>query len=324
MEHCYGAKGKEIGEKSLSIPLHVWETEDVADYPLFEPMLWNAYGVVVHSMDSLDRVRRASCVPSKRIYHPFYQYPENDSCLSREDLEIPDGKVVLLQYGHIVPNKNVHKLIEAICEYPETRDRVHLVVAGDYDNTYGKNIKSLIQDKGLNDVVTLAGHVSDSVLHSYIKNADLCINLRFPSTEGVSGSLIEQLYFRKPVVAAEVGFYAEMPDECILKLDSPISTKELADAVKFLVGDRNFRETLATKGGDFAHQYFSPEVYAKDLLRFIKEALSFKTSLDFIDRISGEISKFITSTTSEYFIGNISKELYSICDNQKRGTHLIV
>ena len=316
MQHYYGTKGREIANRSLAKFPPVWETEDVAKYPLFEHLLWNTYGIVVHSRDLFDKVTRISPVPAKHIFHPFYQYPEDNICLSREDLKIPHNKTILLQYGHITPNKNVHKVIEAISEYPEIRDHIHFIVAGDCNTPYGKNIKNLIKEKGLHDTISLTGHVSDSVLQAYIKCSDICINLRFPSTEGASGSLIEQLYFKKPVIATRIGFFAEIPDECVLKLEPPINTKDLSEAIKLLVNNKEFRDKLGAKGSEFAYKNFSPDLYAKNFVGFLKDVLSFKTSVDLIDSVSDEISNFVTPTTSEYFIDNISREISTISGGQ--------
>jgi glycosyltransferase involved in cell wall biosynthesis len=316
MKYWYGSYGLNAAKLSLKTPPPVWETEDVAKYPLFEHLLWNTYGIVVHSKDLLDKVRMISPVPSKHIFHPFYHYPEENISLSREDLKIPDNKIILLQYGHITPNKNVHKVINAISENPEVRDYVYFIVAGDCNTSYGKKIKSLIKEKGLHNTISLTGHVSDSVLHAYIKNADICINLRFPSTEGASGSLIEQLYFKKPVIATRIGFFAEIPDECILKVESPVNISELSNAIKLLINNKEFRKKLALNGSEFARKNFSPDLYAKNFAGFIKDVLSSKTSIDFIDSVSDEILNFVTPETPEYFINNISREISLISGGQ--------
>lgn len=309
MDYYYGGIGREVAERSIKKPPPVWETDEVINYPLFEPLLWNTYGIVVHSKDFLEMVKKISPVPSRCIFHLFYRYPDDNLCLTRKELKIPDNKFILLQYGHITSNKNVHKVLEVIAKDRELRNRVYFIVAGDHNTPYGEYIKNLIQEKGLYDTVLLTGYVSDTVLHSYIECTDICINLRFPSTEGASWSLIEQFYFKKSIIATRIGFFAEVPDECILKIEPPINTKELSDAIKLLINNKEYREKIAFNGSKFAYQNFSPDVYAKNFVSFITEVLSFKPSVNFIDRVSDELSNFITPGASKGFIDKIANEI---------------
>jgi glycosyltransferase involved in cell wall biosynthesis len=312
MKYYYGDEGGKAAERSLRYPPPVWETEEVVRYPLLNNIISNSYGIVVHSGSLLERLRRMSPVPSEYIFHPFYQYPEGSIHLSRKDLKLPSNKIILLQYGHITPSKNIHKVIEAISESPEIRDQIHYIVAGDSNSPYGVEIKKLIKENKLQDVVSLTGYLTDDVLHSYINAADICINLRFPSTEGGSGSLIEQLYFKKPVIATRIGFFAEVPDECIVKLEPPIDVNELSAAIQRLVKDKELRDRMTFNGARFAHKNFSPHLYAKNFMDFIDKVLSYKTAIDFIDNVTDEISSFVSPSTSEYFIDNIAREMSGI------------
>jgi glycosyltransferase involved in cell wall biosynthesis len=314
MDYWYGAAGRNIAEQSLCRIPPVWETDDVSKYPLFEELLWNSYGIIVHSGDLLEKIRQISPVPSKHIFHPFYKYQENATYLTRNELNLPANKTILLQYGHITRNKNVHKVLDVFLNFPELRDEVYYVIAGDFDTPYGNTIKKTIQKEKLSNVILMTGMLSDSILHSYINAADICINLRYPSTEGASGSLIEQLYFKKPVIVTRTGFFDEIPDDCIVKLEPPIDVNDLSAAIKHLIKDKEERERLAFNGASFAHKIFSPHIYAKNFMDFVEKVLSCKTSIDFIDNVTDEISRFVSPSTSEYFIDNIAREMSNITD----------
>ena len=58
----------------------------------------------------------------------------------------------------------------------------------------------------------------DETMQSLVALSDVAVNLRHPSTESASGSLIEQLYFRKPVIVSKVGVYDELPDDVVVKI----------------------------------------------------------------------------------------------------------
>lgn len=312
MRFYYGSEGRKSAERSLSLFPPVWQTDEVARYPMLEILLWNAYGAVVHSRDLFQHLSIASTIPVRNIPHPFYVYTHDQIPVSKKDLNIPDDKTIILQYGHITPNKNVHKVIETISESPGLLDTVFFIIAGDNETTYGSKVKKMVQEKGLQSTVLLTGYISDALLHDYISSADICINLRFPATEGSSGSLIEQLFFRKPVIATDIGFFAEVPDDCILKVAPPIEKNELSEAISLLVKDTYMREKMAASGNEFAMKNFSPDHYAKCFVKFISEVLSSKPAIDLIDTVADEISNFVSPQKSEGFIDGISSELETI------------
>jgi|Deesub1362A_J573_1020465.scaffolds.fasta_scaffold02710_4 glycosyltransferase involved in cell wall biosynthesis len=320
MNHYYGREGRRVAESSLMIPPPVWETDEVIKYPLFEPVLWNAHGVIVHSVETLRLISsRCPAIPATVIYHPIviynHEYKGKD-LLTKRELQLPEDKTIILSSGVINRNKRIDVVLKTIGKSGDIRDRIYYVIAGDGDKGYLRNIHRLISRYHLRDTVRLTGFLDDYKLHSYIKNADVCINLRFPSTESCSGSLIEQLYFKKPVIVTRIGFYDEIPDGAVLKVDLKDEEKNLEDALRRLINDGAFREAVAERGYEFASKNLTLENYVNKLLDFIDTVRGKAGYIDFIDRVSDEISVFIMPDEGEDFITRVSDEIGVITDTE--------
>ncbi len=315
MEHYYGVGGKKIAEESFKRNIPVWNTDAVIYFPLFEFCLLNACGIIVHSKETLQMISKKTIVPCKLINHPFYIYNyeyNNKPLLTKKALNIPEDKMILLSSGSIVPSKRIDKVIKVISENNKLKNNLCYLIVGNDDHEYADNLKLFISKYQLENTIKLIGKVDDHKLHSYIKNADICVNLRFPSTESASGSLIEQLYFKKPVIVSKVGFYDELPDDIVMKIDIKNEEQNLYNVLIDLLKNQHLRETISEKAFKFAEINFSVESYTKNLLDFIEKSLVNKFSLRFIDTISNEIYNFTNRTTAKMLSNNLSNELSNL------------
>lgn len=312
MKNFYDKDG-ELAANNLNGKL-LWETEDVVKFPLVEQCLWNATGVITLSKESLEFVRKNSPVPSVIINYPFSK-EQTAIRQSRRELELPEKKFIIIQSGHVVANKNSHKVLEAITSDSELRESVFFVIAGNDDNTYAQGIKEMVAKSDLSDKVLFTGYIEDAKLYDFIGNSDLCVNLRYPSTEGASWSVIEQMHFGKPVLATRIGFFAEIPDDCVMKVDPPINIDELRICIKKFLHDNALRASIALNARNFVLQNFSKEKFAEDFLKFVEKVQDSKEILGFVDKISDEASLFLDPDKVDYLIEKVCRELTFLNSN---------
>jgi glycosyltransferase involved in cell wall biosynthesis len=313
MEYYYGQTGKKIAIESINQPHPVWETEDVKNYPLLEPLLWNTYGVLVHSKETLQLILdRNTAVPTNCMFHPFYLYNYEYGTrplISKSDLGLPEDKVILLFSGVLNRSKRIHKVLEVLAKNVYLRNKSYFIIAGDGTPEYVHYLKKTVSRYHLNDIVKFTGFIDDYILHSYIKNADICINLRFPSTESGSGSIIEQLFFQKPVIVTKIGFFDELPDDSVVKVSLENELKNLEYALERLINDTTYRNYTAESGHKFAFENFLLESYVNNLISFVEDKVLYhKVYIDFIDNITDETSNFL-SLSSDNFINNLANEI---------------
>ncbi len=315
MERLYGADCKDIANDSINgkkTPL--WETDKMMDYPFFEKAIEGAHGIVVHSGFHAERVKKRFLVPVSVIYHPFYSYSDaiNNNHLRRTDIGIPEDKILILTVGHVNPNKRVDKVIEVLGKHKELAERVIYVIVGPYNHQrYYSELQSIIERYNLNSVVRFAGYQPDDVLHAYLMNADIVVNLRYPTTEGAPWSLIEQLYFGRPLIVNNTGFYSELPDSCVLKVDVDEKEEEnLYYALRNLINDGDLRKRIGMQGRQFANENFTPQRYCENFIEFLKKVKYWMPVLKLIDTVSMELS--LMGVSDSVIVDVIAGEIYSL------------
>ena len=250
----------------------VW-LEASARYPLFEPCLFNATGVVTHSREAhaLVGTRYPGLLPTIELELPYFCYDfthTDPPPLSRADLSIPEDRVLLVAVGRFGPQKRLDAVMRGLASDPDVKARAMLVVAGGGDDGYLTYLRELAGELGIEDSVRFTIDPDDETMQSLVALSDIAVNLRHPSTESASGSLIEQLYFRKPVIVSKVGVYDEMPDRVVVKIGIDDEQAELTAALRRLVLDADERARVVSAVMGYAATHFSARTYAEKLVAF--------------------------------------------------------
>jgi len=294
MAYYYGEDARRLAVESLKFrrkPL--WETDEVAKYPLFEKALVGAQGVIVHSHFFGKRVREEYMGPVGELYlpAPFKAEHTGDAALTRQALGVPVDKLLCLTVGHVNPNKRLDKTLQALGQNRELMQKIFYVVIGpQVHQEYANLLHKLVKKYRLQANVRFLGYQTDAVLYAYMKNADAFINLRYPIIEGASWSLVEQLYFGKPTVVTNDGFYSELPGDCVIKVDPNHEVSDLVAALRRLVQEPDFRRTLGEKALAYAREYFNVRKYSREFIVFLKEVDGAGPGLRLIDRVSREMA----------------------------------
>ncbi len=282
MDYVYGAPGRRIARDVLRSG---WTTEieslTAREFPLFEPCLFNAYGAVVHSRGALDLIARryGDLLPVTAIDLPTFVYDmeyAGQSLMSREELDLAPDATLVVVAGRMNPTKRLDVILAAVGDDPELRAAIQLVFVGGGDAEYLKIARELADRSCLGERLRLVFDPDDREMHSYIAAADVCVNLRNPSTETASASLVEQLYFGKPVIVTRTGVYDEVPDDVVLKTDVSGEVESVREALRRLVFDVALRARLAESASRYVQGHHSPDVYARRIVEFV-ESLDTRT-----------------------------------------------
>jgi glycosyltransferase involved in cell wall biosynthesis len=293
MDYYYGPEARRLAAESFKfkrVPL--WETDEVGKYPLFEKALAGARGVIVHSHFFGERVRNEYLGPVGVLYlpAPFNAKKSDEASLTRQELGVPTDKLLCLTLGHVNPNKRLDKTLQALGENPELAQKIFYVVIGpQVHQDYANSLHKLVKKYGLQNSVRFLGYQSDAALYAHMKNADAFINLRYPIIEGASWSLVEQLYFGKPTVVTNAGFYRELPSDCVIKVDPDQEVADLTAALRRLVQEPEFRQDLGQKALAYAREYFHVQKYCREFTSLLREVDSAAPALNLIDSVGKEM-----------------------------------
>ncbi len=210
-------------------------------------------------------------VPSRVIYNGVSKLDCHDDQLSAHFINsIP--KSYLFHISSLRPKKNIHLLIEMMAYLPNET----LVIAGDWNTSYGREQQEIIKQKKLNNIICLNQISTNEKAWLYAH----CKAFLFPSAcEGFGLPPIEAMHFGKPVFLStltslpEIGgnqafFWKKLiPEEMAKTVSQNLTTaslsNELSDSLKSHAAQFNWENC--------AEQYIS---YYKSILGIASDARS--------------------------------------------------
>jgi glycosyltransferase involved in cell wall biosynthesis len=211
MEREVGVPGRLLGLGVLDnlLPL-LWETQPER-FPLSGVVLDRATGLIVHSRYVADRAREAGYDgPLWHIPHPAWPMtrvePANDA----------HGDPLIGCFGFLNMNKRIPQLLEAFASLRRGRPRARLLLVGGTGERF--DIGRRLERLGLAEGVERVDYVPEERMWSLMAACDVLVNLRYPTMGETSGSVIRALSLGRPLLVSDVGWFAELPDDAVLKV----------------------------------------------------------------------------------------------------------
>ena len=265
-------------------------TRDVS--PTTEWICSMADAVITHSNWGCQRVLN-SCPGPVRVVSLAYDAPGAVTSIQPGGQSKEDENIQLLTIGHVNPNKRIESVIKAIANSPLLKQCVTYRLVGHVTTETATSLSTLARE--LDVRLVISGEVDDTALSLALAESDVISCLRWPSLEAASASAIESLLYGKPVIVTDTGFYAEIPDEYVLKVSPKHEISELKSILERLVKDRGLCNTIGSQAQQWATRTFTAENYGAELMETVMEmvrvrpilgAVNFFTVL--IDRWGGD------------------------------------
>ena len=279
MEKWHGAGGRLVAERSLRGSDPVWSSAEVVGFPLVDEALEGAIGGVGHSYAQERQALALGSAPALRWDLAFEAARLN----RKVSVRTPQRRKLVLVNGHVNPNRHPLTLLRAIAESPRLRGEAFCVFAGPIEEQYRAGLMRDARTLGVDDIVRFDGFVSEDLMASYLHEAFVCVNIRFPATEGGSASLAQQLLHGKAVIVANTGFASEVSDAAVWKVDAPVTPEDLRRALEKLFEDSTALDRLR-HGAIEESARFTPRAYAEGFLPFVERTLAGKPLMDLADR----------------------------------------
>lgn len=150
--------------------------------------------------------------------------------------------------GAIKERKNVHGIVEAFNLFKNSSNFPHkLVIAGNGSGEYFEKIKKMAE----RDVIFL-GQISDSELSFLYQKAEA---LLYPSfIEGFGIPVLEGQACNLPVITSNTFSLPEVAGSGAVVVD-PYKPSEIAEAMKKICQDQNFRQSLIERGRENSKKF---------------------------------------------------------------------
>lgn len=259
MREAYGETGARLGDwEALGL-----EGLNRFDYPLSEPLLKTARGVIAHSRYVAEQVKRvAPRVPVAQIAHEMPKMTMVSQTEARTRLHLPPDTPLIGAFGNVGPTKRTSVLLESFRALRRPVPNAQLVFVGPVSAEYDLN--GLSEFFGVADSVRVIGKTGFDDFHLYMAAMDACVNLRFPTAGETSGAALRMMAQGKAVVVSRAGWFAELPDDAVAKIDVDNSeTDMLAVVLERLLTDEPLRAAM----GANARRYVESECAVEDAAR---------------------------------------------------------
>jgi glycosyltransferase involved in cell wall biosynthesis len=186
-------------------------------------------------------------------------------------------EVLFCTAGYLTPAKRIDVVLRALARLRGRVDFRYRLV-GELSPRFQPF--GLVRDLGLWDRVEFTGRVAKDELYRLVAEADACVNLRRPTSGETSGMVQRVLASGRPVVVSDVGWFAELPDACAVKVapgreapgppDRPEGEVDaLASALERLATDPAWRDSLGAAALEYAAR-LTPESRAAAYDAFVR------------------------------------------------------
>jgi glycosyltransferase involved in cell wall biosynthesis len=211
MERELGVAGRLLGLGVLDnlLPL-LWETQPER-FPLSGVVLDRASGLIVHSTYVAERARAAGYQgPLWRIAHPTWPPTQVEPAGG------VTGEPLIGCFGFLNMNKRIPQLLEAFASFRRRHPDARLLLVGGAGERF--DVDRRLERLGLVEGVERIDYVPEERMWSLMAACDVLVNLRYPTMGETSGSVIRALSLGKPLLVSDVGWFAELPDDAVLKV----------------------------------------------------------------------------------------------------------
>lgn len=233
-------------------------------FPLSGHVARRAAGVVVHSLDSKDRLLAAAGrveAPIEVIPHHAGAPPPQIAGVGRAEarrrLGLPLDAFIVGHLGFVTLPKQPGALVAGFARLHRERPDAKLVVVG-ADRT-GRAFQRTIRRYGVQDAVISTGYADLPRFYLYLKAFDVVVNLRYPTAGESSGTFARALAEGRATIVNNYGSFAEVPRDVALKVEvDGDQAAELGDHLLRLAGDPALREALEARAREYARTVLNP------------------------------------------------------------------
>jgi glycosyltransferase involved in cell wall biosynthesis len=177
-------------------------------------------------------------------------------------------------FGFLNTCKRVESVLEAFRHLLDRTPQAQLYFVGEL--LEGQHSPAAIaQQLGLQERVRLTGFVPFEDFGNYMTAVDVVVNLRHPTFGEASASALRAMGAGRPIIVSDAGWFAELPDDCVLK----VSVKEdeveaLAAHLEHLAQDKALRMDLGQRARDHVLAHHHVDQVARQYVAFIQEVLA--------------------------------------------------
>ncbi len=178
----------------------------------------------------------------------------------------------LLYIGNIDESKGIYDLIEAMAILKHRTAAFHLSVVGGLREGENQRMLDLLVQNDLMEYVTFEPFHNDGGVFEYYLNSHITV-LPARWSENLPNTLIESLYFHRPVVVPQWGSFKYTTDFSVAFYYQPLSAESLADTLGNIVLNPQSVIEKSNACNAFFQGHFAEQTHLNNLLKLFNKTL---------------------------------------------------
>lgn len=276
------------------------------EFPLNRRVARSAEGIIVHSEWS--RARVAEIAPGVPVAH--IQMPVRPPAAKRRDESAKDGEVRIANFGLITPGKGIEQALRALSALKDEHQFRYTLV-GDPNSFF--DVREIVRRYSVEKRVEITGHVSLDEFERRIAETDIALNMRERTVGETSASLCRIMAAGVCAVVADVGWYSELPNDCVVKVPLGAHTDALLLAyLERLIEDGDLRRRIGENARRYALAAHSVERSAADYLAFISEVSARRPRHRLVSSVSNELALLGVCDADESVLRGVAADIAAL------------
>lgn len=267
MERLHGG---DAWKSYSTVPAEDFQIAAANNFPMTGWMAEKVDCAVIHSRFYQDLVS-TTCAGS--VIHLPLAYPAHPHTMGvKSGAKTHGEKFQLYTFGMVNPNKRIEQVIRVIGSDDRLRESIRYVVDGYVTEDYRAHLLALADQLSVD--LVLNGPATDEALSLNLMKADAVCCLRYPALEGASASAIEAMQAGCPVLVTDTGFYAELPDRYVYKIDAANEMLSLERTLKSVLTQNPIeRRRFGAAAAAWATEEFGAPRYADGIEGVFRDAI---------------------------------------------------
>ncbi|HEV3470926.1 MAG TPA: methyltransferase domain-containing protein [Pyrinomonadaceae bacterium] len=302
---CHGETARAEAAEALARGGAPAILERPLDFPLNCRLAREAEGIVVHS--GWARARFESVAPGVPVRH--IQMPVKPAAEGPR-AEKDTGEIRIANFGLITPGKGIEHALRALSALKD-RFSFRYTLVGEPNPFF--DVRELVRRYGMEDLARVTGHVSLEEFERHIRETDIALNVRERTVGETSASLCRIMAAGVCALVADVGWYAELPSDCVVKVELGAHTDALHVAyLERLMADAPLRARIGANARRYVLAEHSVERSAAAYLDFIGETVARRPRRRFVAGVAAEMAALGLRAEDEAVMRRVAAEVAAL------------
>ena len=274
IEYSHGEYGMKLVKKAQK-NLISWDTI-IKKLQINKRVLDSATSIIVHSEWDKENILNIHPNFSNKIskvhqFAPIRLIGNKDQ--NKQILGFEPNSFLICSFGFVAATKKIDSIIKNISNFLKTHKNSKYVLVGEAENIYGRSIKKLVNNLGLQDMVVFTEFINNEEYKQYLDACDVCISLRTDARAGTSASINHAMGAGIPTIISDDEPFSSFPDNVVIKIKNN-DEKNLDSILETLYCNPSKMKKLGIMAQEYCENFLSKDSCVEKYVSIVDKVLN--------------------------------------------------